>query len=52
MYQVQMQNYDGAWENVGDATPSYPAAKTAADTLRDLLDAEVRVACVDNAVQP
>ncbi len=51
MYQVQVQNYDGAWVAAGQPTPSYTAARDNAAELRELLDAEVRVACVDDAVQ-
>lgn len=52
MYQVQVQNHDGQWVATGTPTPSYMTARNEAAELRELLDAEVRVACVDNAVQP
>lgn len=49
MYAVQVQNYNGEWETVGQPTISFPQANAEAHELRELLDAEVRVACVDNA---
>lgn len=50
MYQVQIQNYNSEWEAAGKPTPSFPQANAEAHELRELLDAEVRVACVDSTV--
>lgn len=47
MYQCQILNYNGEWEAAGKATLSFPQANAEAQELRELLDAEVRVACVD-----